>query len=153
MSFSLNGCLVSVHSGVSSTQPGTDYILRNIHNPWRPLNSSGYVMLIAYAGHYEKLIDSFLEQQYLDFPHRSLSYLVSGSWSPQQCWSGSTVKSDIDWLRSQNLCHHRNNITCREDSIVDQRFGAGLVFVLLYWQHAAYLPLPKKLAHRGGGFM
>jgi hypothetical protein len=53
----------------------------------------------------------------------------------------SLVKSVIGWLLPQALCYHCNNISCRQDTIVDQSVCGclgifvwfGLVWFGLIW--------------------
>jgi hypothetical protein len=61
----------------------------------------------------------------------------------------------MEWNLSQIRCWLISPTSfvppCRQDTTVDQRVCAGLVFVLLFWECAEYLLVPKTLECRGEG--
>lgn len=65
-------------------------------------------------------------------------------WVPSQ---GVGLTTGIGWLLQQALCHHCTRVSCRQDTIGDQRLVPGLVFT---FSSVCKIPSPaKNSGHQG----
>lgn len=62
-------------------------------------------------------------------------------------WALNTIRF---WLLLHRfLCHDCHSISCRQDSVEDQRFMAGLIFPFFFCYCAEYHLVPKMPAYGG----